>query len=225
MTFIVSGMLWRNSLIMNDTDTMTGWSHITGKAIMGELKDSQLQRIPSVQTTWADWFREHPDTRLLVKDEDVLSSHYASYFADEDRAGLFRTEWLRDRMPAKEKIVGISVGPFALAVRDERLETGQVVLGSLGEEPVIVARALDGGVRAFRTSIGDRSLTFEEGDAPPADDAAIRHHDVETGSTWDLTEGICLEGELAGQELEPIVSGVFFWFAWSSFYPNTDVIG
>ena len=43
--------------------------------------------------------------------------------------------------------------------------------------------------------------------------------DEETGTYWSH-----VSGELAGQRLEEIPVTLAFWFAWSSFYPNTDVL-
>lgn len=35
--------------------------------------------------------------------------------------------------------------------------------------------------------------------------------------------GILAGGQLTGNRLEQVVARLAFWFAWSSFYPNTDV--
>jgi hypothetical protein len=45
-----------------------------------------------------------------------------------------------------------------------------------------------------------------------------------TGSTWDLDRGVAVDGPLAGATLERIPVTTAFWFAWSSFYPNTAVV-
>ena len=51
LTFIVSGKLWRDSLIMIDRETETLWSHVTGEAIHGELKGKRLESMPVAYTT------------------------------------------------------------------------------------------------------------------------------------------------------------------------------
>lgn len=211
-------MLWRNSLIMNDRDTGSDWSHITGECVNGPLKGTHLEVIPAVQTTWSGWVKEHPQTSLLKKEAAVLSSHYESYFKDDSRAGLFRTSWLTDRLPAKAKVHGVTVGPFALAVVDESISAGDPVFSELGDESVVVVRGSDGGVRAYSRRLDERRLEFE-----PIDDSVL-YRDAETGSQWDLASGACVEGELKGSSLAPLQIGVYFWFAWSSFYPNTEVI-
>ena len=46
-------------------------------------------------------------------------------------------------------------------------------------------------------------------------------YDAETGSQWHATNGTCVEGELAGERLEPVAAGLSFWFAWTNFHPST----
>ncbi len=46
--------------------------------------------------------------------------------------------------------------------------------------------------------------------------------DAETGSRWTVL-GKAVEGPLKGKQLEPVVHGNHFWFAWAAFKPNTRV--
>ena len=46
-------------------------------------------------------------------------------------------------------------------------------------------------------------------------------YDIETESRWHATNGTCVEGELKGEQLEPVVAGLSFWFAWTNFHPST----
>jgi len=176
LTFIVSGKLWRNSLIMQDKETNSLWSHITGDCMEGELKGTELSQIPSVQTTWADWQTAHPETRVLKKSEEITSSRYEGYFNDPEKTGLFRTLWLQDRLPGKDLIHGLVLGAHQVAVTDAALVVGKPLETDLGDVKITVWRDADGGVRA-KTKDGA--------------DLLVR---------------------------------AAFWFAWSSFYPNTAVI-
>ena len=151
LTFIVSGKLWRNSLVMQDKETGSLWSHITGICLEGEHKGATLQQMPAVQTTWAQWIADHPKTRVLKKSEEIKSSQYQSYFDDPDRTGLFRTFWLEDRMPGKAIVHGITLGPHALAVTDDALKSGEALQHDLGGVKVTITRSVDGGVRAVRS--------------------------------------------------------------------------
>ena len=177
LTFIVSGKLWRNSLIMQDKETGSLWSHVTGECLEGEYKGTQLEMIPVVQTTWEQWSADHPATRVLKKSEEIKSAPYQKYFDDPEKTGLFRTTWLQDRLPGKALIHGLTLGTHSLAVADVVLATGASVTGKLGEVEVKVTRNTDGGVSALRTDSG-----------------------------------------------EPLVVRTAYWFAWSTYFPNTQVI-
>ena len=218
LTFIVSGRLWRNSLVMQDEETGTYWSHVSGEAIEGLLKGTKLTMLPAVHTTWDKWRTRHPDTTLLAKSREVRSSQYARYFEDPERTGLFRSSRLIERLAAKALVHGLTLGLHALAVPDASLEEGSFAQALLAEEPVLVARGLDGGVRAFRARITGKVMKFEKGDARGT------ARDTQTGSSWNLERGEAVAGELAGERLEEIPVTLAFWFAWSSFYPNTEVL-
>ena len=58
-------MLWNRSLIMQDLETKSLWSHLLGQAMSGQIKGAQLQQLPGDMVTWEAWRREHPDTTVL----------------------------------------------------------------------------------------------------------------------------------------------------------------
>ena len=151
LDFGVSGKLWRNSLVMQDRQTGSLWSHVTGEALAGELAGAELEILPAVQTTWSAWRQQHPDTEVLRKEGEVRSSRYAEYFADPDRTGLFRTRWLRERLPGKTLVYGLRHGPHAVAVTPDALRGGTPREVTLGDLTVTVARTDDGGARAWST--------------------------------------------------------------------------
>lgn len=216
LTLIVSGRLWRNSLVMQDEETGSFWSHVTGGAMSGKLEGKKLSTVPVVQTTWGKWFKDHPDTKVLKKNKEIRSSHYEKYFKDPKRTGLFRTYWLQDRMAGKKLIIGIVRGPYALAVVDKKLKIGKLVQTKIGDDDVVVIRARDGGVRAFLAEMENATLKFQRKNKS--------YFDEQTKSQWDMEKGICVAGKLEGKTLESIQTTTAFWFAWSTFYPNTKVI-
>lgn len=149
LTLLVSGKLWRNSLIMEDLETGTLWSHITGEALDGELAGRQLEILPGVHTSWAEWRAEHPATLLLKKGEEITSSRYEGYFTDPERTGLFRANWLQGRLPGKTLVYGLRQGPHAVAVVAEVLADGAPHTVDLGGAAVTIQRDEDGGIRAL----------------------------------------------------------------------------
>jgi hypothetical protein len=140
-------------------------------------------------------------------------------------------------MTGKEKVHGIVRGPFALAVADAKLEKGTILNIQVGGDPVVVVRHADGGVRAFLTSIDWNTMPTNlklptestEGGSEfsslifSREDEGNFVRDQETGSVWDLGRGICVRGPLKGFVLQKLLVRTAFWFAWSSFFPNTEV--
>jgi hypothetical protein len=56
------------------------------------------------------------------------------------------------------------------------------------------------------------------------DSTAFTLTDAETGSQWNAL-GEATAGPLTGSRLEPLADAwTLFWFAWSIFYPNTDLL-
>jgi hypothetical protein len=215
-TFQVSGRLWRNNLIMEDRETGSSWSQVTGRAVDGKHRGAQLEKLEAVQTTWTQWRSAHPFTRVLKKSEEVLGSEYQAYFDDPEKMGLFRAQWLAERMPGKTLVYGASIGAHAVAVTDGALGN-EVVSAALGDTPVFLARSRDGGVRAFVARVDGEGMVLDWNPATgEVTDAG--------GSTWDLASGRCIAGPRSGSRLESIAVTPVYWFAWSGFYPNTQVI-
>ena len=207
-------MLWRNSLVMMDEETGSLWSHVIGKALQGPLKGKILKTLPAVQTTWASWVKRHPKTKVLKKNEDIWSSTYEKYFKNPNRLGLFRTFYLKDRMPGKTLIYGVSSGAHQLAVLDSALVIGKPLQTRLGENGIIIFKSIDGGVRVY---LNDRFIFIKEKNGRDYKDSG-------TDSLWDLERGICIKGKLKGTRLDTVPVTVAYWFAWSTYFPNTDVL-
>jgi hypothetical protein len=67
---------------------------------------------------------------------------------------------------------------------------------------------------AFSRIVDDQVLTFSFVDGKTFDD--------QTNSEWDVF-GQAISGELAGTQLEPVVSVNHFWFSWAAFKPETRI--
>ncbi len=217
LTMLVSGKLWRNSLIMQDEETGTLWSHVSGLALEGELAGTRLETLPMVQSTWGQWRRAHPATKVLRKSEEVLASHYEGYFNDPDRVGIFRSRYNEDLLPGKSRVYGLISGPFALAVAESLLVAGEPKNVLVGEKPAVIMLTHEGGARAYSALLAGKRMSFvkNEGDGLILDSTS--------GTIWDLGRGVGVSGKNRGMRLEEMQVLRSFWFAWSSFYPNTEV--
>ena len=63
-----------------------------------------------------------------------------------------------------------------------------------------------------------------DSDGPEINYEPLMLRDRETGSVWRALTGYCVEGELKGQRMRMIDGQTGFWFVWSRFYPNTELL-
>lgn len=67
LTFDFAEGLVNNNLLFVDRETNSLWSQLESKAISGSMKNTPLEMVPSLQTTWKFWREKHPDTQVLVE--------------------------------------------------------------------------------------------------------------------------------------------------------------
>lgn len=153
LRFRVSGMLWRNALVLEDRETGTLWSQVTGEAIRGPLAGKRLEALRASHTAWAGWSREHPATEVLRKDRAVAGSAYEAYANDPSRFGITRTKAALRRLPGKTLVYGVSLDGAAVAVPDGRIGA-EPVAAAIGDRTVRFVRRPDGSVGAAEASTG-----------------------------------------------------------------------
>jgi hypothetical protein len=158
---------------------------------------------------------------------------YVGYSSRTAPYESFFQQDLDDRFPALERVVNVSVGETAKAYPFSQIESAGVVNDSVGGTEIVVlwggdtADALDAGEVqaaaaigtgiAFLRTVDGQVLAFTAN----GDDTFT---DSETGSEWDLN-GTALTGPLTGTQLDPVVHGNEFWFAWAAFNPDGPVYG
>lgn len=195
LTFRVSGMLWRDSLVMRDRETGSLWSQVDGLAISGPMEGQRLQTVAATHTTWAAWRKEHPDSLVARKRwfDRKHRSDYESYLEDPRRMGLLEDRDVDPRLPGKTVVFGLTKGDESLAV------------------PLAGLRRSDG----IQTEIDGTSVLI----LPEANGVSASAFEVGEPST--MTEG---DGTLRGRSLPRLPGQTIFWFAWSRFHPETRVL-
>jgi hypothetical protein len=87
------------------------------KAVTGEYIGTAFDWLPSTQTTWADWLKKHPNTRVLSTKtgfrRDYTRNPYAGY-GDSDRT-YFPVPHTRKELSKKTWIAGILIAGQAKA--------------------------------------------------------------------------------------------------------------
>jgi hypothetical protein len=236
-TFGTSGRLFASALVMYDRETESLWTHFDGQAVVGVLTGETLETVSSPLLGWSDFKAAFPDAMVLDRDSTGFSrpygeNPYAGYDDPNSQPFLFRGD-VDDRAAAKQRVVGVAVDSAARAWSLEVLAEGTATATNdeVGETPVVIlwkggqASALDAGrivsgrdvgsVGVFSPEVDGQRLTFTV-----EDDNFV---DEETGSEWDIT-GTATSGELEGTNLEQIHHFDTFWFAWSTYQPDTDFV-
>ena len=139
--FGVSGLLYNSDVLLYDRNSETLWSQLMLKAVAGPLKGTALEMVTVSHTTWGDWRRRHPETRVLAEDTGFRRNYrddpYPGYASS--RRVIFPVSGRDRRYHPKERVVGLLVNGEAKAYPFIELDrAGGVVVDVLGEQSVTV---------------------------------------------------------------------------------------
>ncbi|MBI2835809.1 MAG: DUF3179 domain-containing protein [Acidobacteria bacterium] len=218
LTFGVSGMLFRDALVMYDRETDTLWTHVDGRAIRGALAGHTLRPLPSVHATWKEWKTLYPKS-LVLKKRGEFRSPYESYNRDPSKLGIFGRRDQDRRLPPKARILGIRADGAATAFAVAKIRKAGILNTEVGALAVVLAApGKNLPVVAYDRRVGNRLLTFTlvEGKS-----TVIR--DAETGTEWQLSDGSGVEGAMKGARLARVIAHPAFWFGWRGYFPHSKV--
>ena len=208
-----------NALVMYDRQSDTLWSQFLSRAVKGPLVNTQLEIVPALQTTWAQWLQLHPDTLLLDKGGRYFADRYEGYYRDGS-AGILGESNKDGRLSRKDLVMGIDLAGSAKAYPFQEMAQQRLINDSFaGKSVVVTFDPISETGAIFDRDLDGRTLSFEN--LPNQDDGLPTMKDRETGTTWSLLTGQALGGPLAGKTLQRLPSHYSFWFAWSDFHPET----
>ena len=221
LEFGVSGKLINNALVMFDRETRSLWSQFLSFSVRGEFEGTLLEPVPLILTTWKEWTTQHPDTLALRKPSSSSRDQYEGYYSSND-AGVIGEKIKDDRLPRKELVLGLGFddGPKAFPhseLRDTRVVNDEVA----GEKTVVFYQTESDTALAYGSEVDGQELTF----SLEASEGREWLVDAETGTRWLPFTGQAVEGPLVGQTLKRVHAVNVFWFAWTDFYPDTEVFG
>ncbi len=115
--FGVSGLLYQSDVLLYDRKTESLWSQLMARAVTGPRIGERLKMLPAEHTTWRDWHRRHPQSRVLSRrtgySRDYEHDPYAFY---RRRAGtMFPVRNADQRLHAKAWVIGLSLHGHARA--------------------------------------------------------------------------------------------------------------
>ena len=202
LTFTVSGMLWKRSLVMEDEETESHWSHLLGRAMAGKLKGKRLKMIPSVMTDWKSWRAQHPKTDVL--DMERTTTRFVTEVQKRPKAYT----------------VGLRLDGTITDYTFDALRQEPVINATTKKTPYLVAYDIPSATpRVFERKVKGKTLTFERVGGRLKES---RLKDRETGSIWDPVTGECTSGELSGAQLKMVACVPSFTRAWRTFYPRSE---
>jgi hypothetical protein len=227
LTFHLAGINNQN-FIMRDEETGTYWQQISGAAIAGPLKGTQLTLVLSDELTFATWKSEEPQGTVL---NDV--PQYVSGYARKDwDVRMKRAPTVLDfpehGLKARDLMLGIQAYGASRAFLYDRVVKEKLVEDRVGPEPVLlVVGPDDQSVRVFRGRIpGVDGATdfYRVTEKQPGDSPGAVFMDDATGSEWNF-RGCAISGKAKGLCLEQIPAIKDYWFDWRNYNPKTTVYG
>lgn len=113
LEFGVSGLLYNSNVLLyarNPDGPDTLWSQMKAEGVSGATTGTPLKTVPYEVTTWQDWRRRHPETRVLSTStghrRDYTRNPYSRYFGVQ--ALMFPVRPLpKEGMPYKEPLLGV----------------------------------------------------------------------------------------------------------------------
>lgn len=224
--FGTSGLLYRSNKLMFDEETMSLWSTLEGKPVVGSLVNSGLQMTShaAVTTTWGEWRAMHPRTTVLSLDTGHKRDYgegaaYRDYFSN-DRL-YFEVSSKDRRLKNKDEVLVMQVRPASggdaqpVAIAADFLARTPVFHFEAAGRRLLAITSPRGANRVY--ALGQNVVAFQS--RPVTGDL------VDTaGRTWRLTEEALTldDGSIA---LPRVVAQRAFWFGWYAQYPATQLIG
>lgn len=210
LVFGSSGFLYRSNKLMFDRTTNTLWNQFTGEPVSGKLVDKniKLKIRPVTITSWEEWQKQHPDTKVLSLKTGHRRDYgsgvvYNEYFSSPDLMfpTIVRNE---NKIRRKDYVFGIREFGAAKAWPVEAFRKKKVINDTIGATNVVlIGDAATRTVRAYERG----NLTFEKG----ASNLDLK----ETKGNWKVTEDFLIGPN--GEKLARISGHVAYWFAWDGY--------
>lgn len=225
--FGTSGLLYRSNKLMFDEETMSLWSMLEGKPVVGTLVNTglQLSSHAAVTTTWGEWRTEHPDTTVLSLDTGHKRDYregaaYRDYFS-HDRL-YFQVPTTDTRLKNKAEVLafrvraGVSGAGQPVAIAADFLKKAPVFHFEAAGRRFVVITTRAGANRLYDVSGHDVVFQSRAATGPLVDTA---------GRRWVQSETALVPESGGGVTLPRVTAQRAFWFGWYAQFPDTLLVG
>ncbi len=203
---------------MQDLETESLWSQVNGECISGPWEGSLLKQFPAIHSTYKNFKKAFPHGRLLKKPEKgEAGSPYDSYFGDKEKLGIFGRSDSYARLDGKDKVIGIRMETREVAVAFDYLRyKGLVLIHDSAAAIIVIFNADRATVSAF---IFDEPLDTDSVSLNVSENILS----IADGKMkWNASTGVAISEGTVSLKIKPIMTA--FWFAWASFFPETELI-
>lgn len=214
-----SGFLYRSNKLMYDKATQSLWSTLEGEPIIGPLvgKGIKLEYLSVVTTTWGEWKKRHPETKVLSLDTGHQRNYgegvaYKDYFSTDEL--MFTIPEIDRSLKNKDEILSIrlpDVPDENYAISSKFLRQNSVYNSKIGNVSYTVFTDKTGAHRVFKTG----KIKFKEYDKI----ATVKDTN---GVIWKVSEEKMTS--TIGEVLERFPTHNAFWFGYKAAFPNTILI-
>lgn len=214
-----SGFLYRSNKLMYDNATQSLWSTLEGEPVIGPLvgKGIKLDYLSVVTTTWDEWKKRHPETKVLSLDTGYQRDYgegvaYKDYFSTDNL--MFTIPKPDRRLKNKDEILAIRLPKETkdnIAISSKFLKKNTIYSSKIAHTPFTVFTDKTGAHRVYKTK-GKTFTYYDEQNAIV---------DI-NGNEWKIKES-----ELVGpneQLLERLPSHNAFWFGYQAAFPDVILI-
>lgn len=214
-----SGFLYRSNKLMYDAETQSLWNTIKGEPVLGPLVDKgiALEHLSVVTTTWGEWKRRHPDTKVLSLNTGHRRDYgegvaYQSYFATDKL--MFNTPFQDKRLKNKQEVLALRFPASPreqLAIDTAFLNKNPLYTDQIGRQKLLILTDATGANRVFNPE-DVRFVSYDR-------DSSVTDSD---GSVWRLSEDRLESSN--GRRLDRLPYHRAFWFGWHATFPQTRLV-
>jgi hypothetical protein len=218
-----SGLLYRSNKLMFDEETMSLWSTLEGKPVVGSLVGSGLELVPLpvVTTTWSEWRTRHPTTTVLAEDTGHARDYsegaaYRNYFATDEL--MFQVPQPDTRLKNKAEVLAMLLtsrngGSLPVAISADFLARNRLYQRQFADHSIVVVTSRDGANRAYVAG----AVRFVR----LIDDHTVRDSE---GRDWVIGEEALTRPGPAPRSLRRVAARRAFWFGWHAQFPRTELV-